>query len=363
MKQLPALYLPTNAEMLALRRDTEQALTFEQHLLVRATGLGGWGGVNMVDAVSRVRGELGAPHLSFLPELVDRGFHATALGRTLACLEGLTADVTASGWRITEGFAKEGNLAQTVLASDINALADVVGKEKNPEGGLKVRLLGPFSLAASTYLTNGELVLIDYGARRDLCDSLLAGLESLVERLKQAAPGLQLSLQFDEPLLPAVLAGAIKTSSGYSTVRALRRHEAVETLAKIHRRAEGLGVNVLVRSNVLELHPEIQAVLMAPVLNLSGRPTRDWEQVARMVEAGARPLLETVSPRTRLPVGEIARGFWVRWRDVGLAKNLLSSITLTDLPGLEEQSPEVATTVLGHLTETARALSEIAQDA
>lgn len=82
-----------------------------------------------------------------------------------------------------------------------------------------------------------------------------------------------------------------------------------------------------------------------------------------MVEAGARPLFETVSPHTRLPVGELARDFWVRWRDVGLAKNLLSIITLTDLPGLEEQSPEIATTVLGHLTETARALSEIAQDA
>lgn len=363
MKQRPALYLPTDAEMLALRRDSEQPLTFDEHLLVPATGLGGWGGANMVDAVSRVRGELGSPHLSFLPELADRGLHATALGRTLACLEGLTADVTASGWRITEGFAKEGNLAQTVLASDINVLADVVGKEKNPEGGLKVRLLGPFSLAASTYLTNGELVLIDHGARRDLRDSLLAGLESLVQRLKQAVPGLHLSLQFDEPLLPAVLAGTIKTSSGYSTVRALARHEAVESLAQVHHRAEQLGASVLVRSSVLELHPEIQAILTNPVLNLAGRPTCDWEQVARIVEAGARPLFETVSPHTRTPVGELARDFWACWSDVGLSKNLLSSVTLTDLPGLEELHPELATTVLGHLTETARALSEIAQDA
>lgn len=363
MKQRPYLYLPTDADMLALRRDTERANTFDPHLFVRATGLGSWAGKNPVDAIHRVRGELGAPHLSFLPELAERGYYATAQGRTLAVLEGLSADVTASGWRITDGFAKESTLAQQTLDSDINALADAVGQESGGKSSLKVRLTGPFTLAATSYLTSGEAVLIDHGARRDLRDSLLAGLERLTGKLREAAPEAELTLQFEEPLLPAVLTGAVKTSSGYATVRAVPRQEAVETLTLLHQRCRELGADTWVRGDVLALHPEVQAVLTAPVLNMAGRSTRQWEPVARLLEAGANPAFETVSPLTKAPAGQVAGEFWATWADLGLPKNLLNRITLTETPGLERQDPQVATTVLGHLTETARALSEIAQDA
>ncbi|MDO4898756.1 MAG: hypothetical protein Q3965_05540 [Rothia sp. (in: high G+C Gram-positive bacteria)] len=363
MKQRPALYLPTDAEMLALRQDVEQTITFDEHLLVRATGLGGWGGSDVRDAMYRIRGELGHPHISFLPELANRGYYATVQGRTLATLEGLSADITASGWRLTSGYAKESDLAATTLASDINMLADAVGKETSPEGSIKVRITGPLTLAAKTFLTSGEAVLHDYGARRDLRDSLLAGLKRLIAKLKEAAPGNSLILQFEEPLAPAVLAGEVKTSSGYATIRAVPRHEAVETFALLHAQVAELGASTWVRGDILALHPEIQELITRPVLNMGQARTRDWEPVARLLEAGALPVFELVSPFAKKPVADLASTFWSTWADLGLSKNLINRITLTETAGLERIDPQVATTVLHHLTETARALSEIAYDA
>lgn len=358
----PALYLPTDHEMLALRQDTERVVSFEPHLLVRATALGSWAGADVLDAVTRVRGELGDPHLPYLPDLPQRGYHATVQARTLATLEGLTADITASGWRVTRGFAKESTLARTAFESDINALADAVGRERSSGGELKLRFTGPVTLAASTYLTNGELMLSDAGARRDLRDSFLAGLSPIFTRIADAAPGARPVIQLDEPLLVKAAQGAIPTSSGYRTLDVVPRHELVETLNLIHTELEAAGARVLVRTDVLALHPEVACEITAPWLNLAGLDTRGWEPLAQLLEAGRTLTLETVSPVHRVAAGDMARGIWARWRELGLPKTLLNSLALSDLPGMESVAPDTATTVLGHIAETARALSEIAQE-
>ncbi|MDY6051925.1 MAG: hypothetical protein SPI83_05890 [Rothia sp. (in: high G+C Gram-positive bacteria)] len=359
-----ALYLPTDAEMLAARKDMETPLTFEEHLTVRATGIGPWAGHHVVDAVSRIRGELGEPHVSYLPELADRGYRATLLARSLAALEGLSADGTAAGWRLTAGYAAEGDAARSLLESDINTLADVVGKESGlAPGSIKVRLLGPLSLAASAYLTNGERVLSDYGARRDLAESQRAGFHSLVRLLEQAVPGAQVLVQIDEPLLGEVAAGQLPTSSGYRTLRAVPRHELVALLGAVHSELEGLGVKVVTRADYLRLHPEVGATLATPMLSMAGQPTSAWEALAPRLEAKGGLYLETADPLQRVPAGELAHSLWRTWSDLGLGKTLLNQLVLAETGNLAVTDPQRATSVLGHLTETARALSEIAQEA
>ncbi|WP_237233204.1 hypothetical protein [Rothia nasisuis] len=360
----PALYLPTDAEMLAARRDLDTPLTFERSLTVRATGLGPWAGYRMVDAVARVRGELGHPHISYLPELADRGYRATLLARSIATLEGLGADVTASGWRLTTGYAAEGGAARALLESDINVLADAVGRESGAvPGAVKIRLLGPVSLAAQTYLTSGERLIQDAGARRDLLESLLAGLEGVLGLLTEAVPGSQLLVQFEEPDVVAASAGTLATSSGYRTHRALPRQELIAVFTGLHAGLEQLGAHPLVRTDVLALHPEVQSVLKTPVLNMAGKATAAWEPIAARLEAGGEVFLETLDAHIYSPASDIARSMWATWRDLGLPKTLLQRIVLTERGSLADTDPARATTVLGHLTETARALSEIAQDA
>ncbi|WP_237187934.1 hypothetical protein [Rothia nasimurium] len=359
----PELYLPTDAEMLAARQDFEQPLTFDPHVTVQATGLGPWAGKDPVDAITRVRGELGDPHLSYLPELADRGYRATLLARSIAALEGLSADGTAAGWRLTRGYSAEGDYATSLLASDINALADVVGREKGtPTGTLKIRLLGPVSLAVQTYLTNGERALSDHGARRDLAESQLAGLHSLLGLLREAAPGSNLLVQFEEPHLIHAAQGTIKTSSGYRIIRSIPRHELVSLMTQAQAGVHDVGAQPVVSVDYLALHPEIQAVLEAPIVDSQGLPTSAWEPLAAHLEAGRSLYLPTVDIHHKTPAGSLAGSLWSTWRDLGLGKDLLNQLVLTERGNLADTDPARATTVLNHLTETARALSEIGQD-
>ena len=64
------------------------------------------------------------------------------------------------------------------------------------------------------WLSRGERVIVDDGARRDLVDSLAEGIRLHVASVRSLVPGAQLVLQVDEPSLPTVLAGRLPTSSG-----------------------------------------------------------------------------------------------------------------------------------------------------
>lgn len=360
----PSLYLPTDAEMLAARRDFELPLTFDEHLRVRATGLGPWPGQQIPEALTRIRGELGDPHISYLPELADRGYQASLLARSLAALEGLSADGTAAGWRLRGGYAAEGDAARSLLASDINVLADCVGQESGlAPGALKLRLLGPLSLAASTYLTKGERVLSDPGARRDLAEAQRAGLPGLLKVLGQALPGARLIIQLEEPLLLKVAQGQIPTSSGYRTIRAVARHELLALLTSLQEDLDQLGAQTLIHTDYLKLEPELRAAISTPLLSMQGQPTSAWEALAPGLEAEQGLYLQLVDPLVRQPAGQLAQELWQTWTDLGLGKKLINQLVLTETGNLARTDQGRATTVLGHLTETARALAEIAQEA
>ena len=73
--------------------------------LVRASGLGDFPGDDLSEAMSRVEGELGAPHLPFLPHLPALGWRSTPLARTLVVCEGLAFDGASFGWRMVHSLS------------------------------------------------------------------------------------------------------------------------------------------------------------------------------------------------------------------------------------------------------------------
>lgn len=359
----PSLYLPTDRQMLALRQEQEADLTFEAAYQVGAAMSGPWPGKNLLDAIYRVRGELGDPYTSSLPLLPARAFTATLLARSLAVLEGLQADVTAEGWRVTEGYAAPSQAARSLLASDINALADVVGSEKSPnQQPLTLTLLGPISLAAQTVLTNGEALISDAGARRDLAQSLLAGLPALISQLAQAAPGQTVRILWQEPQLAQALDGTLPSSSGYRTWRALDRREVLGLLEDVTQQLADLGAEAIMALDYPALAPEIQAAIPALQVPVDQLTTRQWEPLAALIESGRPLYAQALHPLYYRPAGETAQKLWSTWRDLGLPKEALPSLTLLELPGLEASEPARASSLLAQVRETARALSEIAQD-
>lgn len=316
-----------------------------------------------MEAARIIRGELGSPHLPFLAELPDRGVGSDALGRTAALLVEMAVDVQPYGWRLVDRPGKDFRRAASALSTDINVLADVAGAEDATAPELKVQLLGPLGLAAGLHLHNGERALIDYGARRDIADSLAAGVGGYLSRIFSAVPGARLVVQVDEPDIAAVLAGTIPTSSGYRTLRAVGGQEITESWQMVIEALRAAGAAEIVIS-VPEIEAPIDRIIAAGAdgvaVPLRALTTRQWEQLATAVEAGKRIWAGALDvSRGTLPrVADVVESVWRPWHELGLPASSLGSIRVTPSAGLSGHTPVTATAVLGRLTQVADGLNQ-----
>ncbi|MCZ9881018.1 uroporphyrinogen decarboxylase/cobalamine-independent methonine synthase family protein [Arthrobacter sp. B2a2-09] len=334
---------------------------------VTATALGPWPGTDPAEAARVIRGELGSPHLPFLAELPDRGVGSDALGRTASLLVELAIDVQPHGWRLVDRPGKDLRRAMSALSTDINVLADVAGSEESSAEALKIQLRGPLSLAAGLYLHNGERALLDYGARRDIAESLAAGVAEHVSRVRAAVPGAEIVVQLDEPDISSVLAGTIPTASGYRTLRSIPGEEATGAWRLVIDALRAAGVGEIVIS-VPEIEAPIQQILSSGAdgvaLPLKALTTRQWEQLATAVEAGKRlwaGALPIDNPRATLPrTAELVDTVWRPWRQLGLPASSLGAVRVTPSDGLAGYSPSGAKEVLNRLTQIADGLNQLA---
>ncbi|MFH5878106.1 hypothetical protein [Arthrobacter sp. NA-172] len=334
---------------------------------VTATALGPWPGTDPVEATRVIRGELGSPHLPFLAELPDRGVGSDALGRTASLLVDLAIDVQPHGWRLVDRPGKDLRRAKSALATDINVLADIAGSEESSAEELKIQLRGPMSLAAGLYLHNGERALLDYGARRDIAESLAAGVAEHVSRLRAAVPGAGLVIQLDEPDIASVLAGTIPTASGYRTLRSIPGEEVTAAWRLVIDALCAAGVAETVVS-VPEIEAPIQQIFASGAdgvaLPLKALTTRQWEHLATAVEAGKRVwagALPTENPGASLPrTSDLVATVWRPWHQLGLPASSLGAVRVTPSDGLAGYSPSGAKEVLNRLTQLADGLNQLA---
>jgi methionine synthase II (cobalamin-independent) len=174
-------------------------------------------GTNPAEAMRVVAGEL--PDFPYLPELPDRGPGADLTGRTAALLVDIPAEVTPRGWRLSERSGRDLIRARSMLSLDLDVLEEVLQDFRGP---LKIQLCGPWTLAATMELTRTmNVALADPGAVADLTASLAEGAAAHVADLARRVPGARLVVQFDEPVLPQVIAGLVPTASGLSRLAAV----------------------------------------------------------------------------------------------------------------------------------------------
>ncbi|WDF32433.1 hypothetical protein PTW37_11195 [Arthrobacter agilis] len=330
---------------------------------VRATAAGDWPGTDPLEAERSVRGELGDPNLPFLPALSARGPGSDDVGRTLGILVELPFDLQPHGWRLVQRPGADQRRAESALSSDLNALGDIAGAEDRPAGRLKLHLQGPLSLAAGVHLHNGERVLVDHGARRELAASLAAGAAALVRRVAAVARGSEILVQIDEPDAGRVLAGRVPTASGYRTLRAVDRREATEAwdLLTSSVLAAGASGTVLAPGDgdvVLEAARAASTTALA--LALPAITDRQWELLAEDVEAGQGLWLAILDARAAVPqVTALVEPVLAAWRRIGLPVQALSAATLTSSAGLGARSPSEAVRALTRLVQAADALEQV----
>jgi methionine synthase II (cobalamin-independent) len=186
-------------------------------------------GTNPAETMRIIAGEL--PDFPHLAELPDRGPGADLTGRTAALLVDMPVEVTPRGWRLAEHPGRDMARARTMLSSDLDSMEEVLDGFTGP---LKVQLCGPWTLAATLELTRTmNPALSDPGAVADLTASLAEGTAAHVADVAKRVPGAHLVVQFDEPAIPAVAAGAVPTASGLSRLAAVEDEPLRERLAEV----------------------------------------------------------------------------------------------------------------------------------
>ncbi|MDO0936807.1 methionine synthase [Streptomyces sp. DG2A-72] len=321
-----------------------------------ATGVGSMPGGDAREAAKTVTGSF--DDFPFLPELPARGPGADMIGRTAGLLVEMYARVEPSGWRIGDRPGRDTKRARSWLGQDLDALEEFT---QGYEGQLKVQAVGPWTLAAALELKNGESVLSDPGACRDLAGSLAEGLREHLAEVQRRVPGAQLVLQIDEPSLTAVLRGQVKTASGYRTHRAVDRQvveAALREVAGVHE-----GGPVVVHSCAPDVPFALlrRAGMTAISFDFSLLTERDDDTIGEAVEGGTR-LFAGVVPGTDGPLSDLAgsvMGVRTLWRRLGLSPALLAeAVTVTPSCGLAGASPDYARKALAHCVQAARSLAD-----
>ena len=321
-----------------------------------ATGIGSLPGIDAREAAKTATGAF--EDFPFLPELPARGPGADMIGRTAGLLVEVYARVEPSGWRIGDRPGRDTKRAWAWLGEDLDAFEEFT---QGYEGPLKVQAVGPWTLAASLELRNGESVLSDLGACRDLAGSLAEGLRNHLADVQRRVPGAQIVLQLDEPSLIAVLRGHVRSASGYRTHRAVDRQLVEDTLREV------VGVHTDGPVVVHSCAPDVPFALLRRAgaagvsFDFSLLTERDDDVIGEAVEAGTR-LFAGVVPGTDTalsdPAGSVM-GVRTLWRRLGLRPGLLAeAVTITPACGLAGASPEYARRALAHCVRAARSLAD-----
>ena len=324
---------------------------------IRSTGIGSWPGTDMADAIKIAFAE--CPDFPYLPELPARGPYAEVIGRSTAFLDGLSADLHAGGWRLTDTSSREHRLAISTLRSDLDLLEELA---QGYSGPVKIAAAGPWTLAAHVERPRGDRVVADSGARRDLGQSLAEGVASMIAELRRRLPDIEFTLQIDEPSLPAVLAGSLATASGFSRHPAVDVAEVSGSLRDVlaHIRAAGAAAVVVHCCAPAAPISLLQDAGADGIYLDLGEVTGDaWDTVASCLEDGVQIGLGALpTDRLALTGDQVARLVLNHLRKLGLDPPIAARVVITPSCGLASAERELAVGALRTIRTAAAIVTE-----
>ncbi|RKN19977.1 methionine synthase [Micromonospora musae] len=321
-----------------------------------ATGIGSLPGTDIAEAQRIVLGEL--PDLPHLPELPARGPGAELIGRTAGLLVELPVELYAGRWRIAQRPGRELRRARDLMERDLDQLAEQADEYAGP---VKLQAGGPFTLAAALELPIGGRMLRDPGAVRDLTGSLTEGLREHVAAVARRLPRASVLLQLDEPSLPAVLAGRVRTESGLGTYPAAEPEVVAGLLRSL---IEAVGVPTVVHCCAPEVPVELIRSTGAVGLALDLSLVTDLDPLGEAIDAGLGLLAgaaPTRPPSTgRAPTSaEVADRVRTLWDRLGFPRaRLAEQVVVTPACGLAGAPAEYARAVLKACHDAGRRLAE-----
>lgn len=316
-------------------------------------------GDNPLEAQRVIAGEL--PDFPHLAELPARGPGADITGRAAALLVDIPAEVTPRGWRIAERPGRDLQRARSMLSSDLDALEEAL---TGYEGLVKVQIAGPWTLAATLEQPHSlNPALADPGLVADLASSLAEGAAAHVTDIAKRLPRARLVVQFDEPALPAVAAGAVPTPSGLSRVRAVEEEVLTDRLRQVLTTAgEYTVVHCCGHHYPFGIIEGAGADALS--FDLSQLRRSDLDSLAAVAEAGLGLLagipMTDDSERSRPSAKGDASSVAKVWRTMALPPaSCAEQVVVTPACGLAGASPAEARDALRRCHQAARILPEM----
>lgn len=325
-----------------------------------ATGLGPLPGGDPLEAARIAFSELPLP---FLPELPARGVGADPVGRTAGLLADLHVEVGTGVWRFVARGGRDEQRARTALITDLDAMEEVAAGHAGP---LKLRIVGPWTLAASIELGRGEKALADPGAVRDIAASLTEGLTRHLADVRRRLPKVtRLVVQVDEPLMPAVLAGELATASGWGRLRSYESAIVEDGLRQVF---DSVGSDDL--AGVWLGGARLESALLrqagAGFIGLDGAvlDTVDEDEIGEAIDSGVALLVACVPLEAqRNDPRPVMASVTSLWKRLSFPVDELSrTVAITPVDGLERLDPTAVAAVLKRTVEAAQYLDEFAAE-
>lgn len=314
-------------------------------------------GADIAESMRIVLGEVDLPYAAELPA---RGAAATMVGRTLALVSGLGVDLQPAGWRLTDASGTDHRRAVSLLAHDLDIVEEL---SQRHTGAFKVQVTGPWTLAATVERPRGDKVLADHGARRDLAQALADGVAGHVDDVRRRTGSTEIVVQIDEPALPAVLAAAIPTASGFGRHRSVTNADAAAALDWVAEAALGAGGIPVLHccAPALPWRMVAQTRVQAVSFDLTTITKAEYDDVAGWVESGHQAwpgLVPAVDPDDWPTGADLTRALLRWWSDLGYTEvETLPDMTVTPTCGLAAASPGWARAALGLAAQVSRNLS------
>lgn len=323
-----------------------------------ATGIGSMPGVHVRESVKIITGEL--PEFIHVPELPARGPGADLIGRTAALLAqvapDLAVDTVPTGWRVIDAPGATMRRALSWLHEDLECLEE---EAAGYAGIVKAQLAGPWTLAAMIEGRNGERLIADSGATRDIAQALAVAAVDHTSDLRRRFPqSTKLVLQFDEPMLGQVLDGTIASASGLSRYRAIDEPVVVSGLSTVMA-AQSAFVGV----HTCESRPRVGVLRKsgAQFLSIDLTVVGDAcdEELGVALEDGCQ-LFAGVVPVTadRMGVAQVARPIVALGERLGLSELIAMHTVVTPQCGLAGADPTWAVSAYRVCQQVARGLRD-----
>ncbi len=262
------------------------------NVFATATGVGSWPGTSAKEATEVVVGEL--HRLPHLVELPARGLGADIIGRAGALLVDIAIDTVPRGYRIAGGRSSVTRRAVSLLDEDVDALEEAWEKAGLRGGGrvVKVQAPGPVTLAAQLELPGGHRAITDSGAVRDLTASLAEGVAQHRKHLERRLDS-PVVVQFDEPSLPAALAGRL---TGVTSLNPVHPVDEFVVTALLDECVAVVGGEIAVHSCAAELPWKLlqRSTISAVSVDVDALTAADLDGIGEFVDSGRTVMLGAV---------------------------------------------------------------------